>query len=144
MNYRKEFIKRFILGAPFGVLLTDLMIVFIAMFNETLNLNSGLYVTNFFVSLILGGYLCGVSVIYSVEEWGLLKQTTIHLIAVTPFFPVAWFMGWLPSDGIMIVVYLLCWLGIYGIIWVMIKTYYARTVNELNAGLMVYQKRGRS
>ncbi len=139
-KYKKEFMKRFILGGPFGLMLTEFLLVLNLLPTESVTLNSRMYIINFFVSLILGGYLCGISVIYSVEEWGLARQTMYHLLGVTPFFPVAWWMGWLPKEGNMLLIYGLIWLAVYGLLWFAVKAYCNRTAKELNEGLKRYKE----
>lgn len=139
MSIKKELIKRFVLGAPFGLVLTQLITVFSVMGHETVTLEVNSYIILFFASLLLGGYLSAASIVYNIEQWGLMRQTSIHLILMIPFFFVAYYLGWLPISIGGILLYIIAWLCAYGVLWNIIRIHYKNVAKDLNEGIKAYQ-----
>lgn len=141
MNIKKEFLKRFILGAPFGVVLSEVMILLSTLGVQTMTLDRDLYIRSLVVSFVMAGYLSGISVIYSVDKWGLQKQTAIHLALITPYFIVAGLMNWMPGGVIEIATYLVIWAIAYIVIWNTIRLHYKKVALELDAGIKAFQSK---
>ncbi|MBR5420312.1 MAG: DUF3021 domain-containing protein [Lachnospiraceae bacterium] len=89
-----------------------------------------------FASGLYGVLGFGGSAVYGIEEWGLLKCTLIHYLAVmTGFLILAFSMRWFMHDvvsliimlGIMTAVYMMIWLGNY--------LSYKAQLNEINREL---------
>lgn len=139
MSIKKELIKRFVLGAPFGLLLTQLITVFSVMGHKTVTLDVDSYIVSVVASLILGGYLCAASIVYNVERWSIIRQTGIHLILMLPFFVVAYYLGWLPISLNGLLLYIAIWLSVYAVLWNIIRIYYKNEARKLNEGIKAYQ-----
>lgn len=137
---RKELIKRFVLGAPFGLVLTTIITVFSAIGHESITFDSQAYIISVVASLLLGGYLSSISIVYDMEQWGLMKQTSVHLLLITPFFLAAYYLGWLPVSMEGIFMYLIVWLLVYMVLWNVIRLYYKNVAKQLDDGVKVYQK----
>lgn len=84
-------------------------------------------------SLLYGAAWAGASVIWEIEQWSMLRQTTIHLIVGSlATFPIAYFMRWMDHSILGILAYFGIFLGIYFVIWV--SQYYAtkRRIQQIN------------
>ena len=82
----------------------------------------------------------GMSVMWEMEEWSLLRMTATHLVTVSVVsFPMAWIMEWLPHNVPGAVSYFGIFFGIYLGIWVFRYKKMKCRVAELNR---VVQERG--
>ncbi len=70
-------------------------------------------------SLLFGAICGGASVIWEMEEWGLLKMTLVHLaVFCIPTFPIALLLRWIPTYTLPgTILYFAMFFGIYLIIW---------------------------
>lgn len=143
---KKRIMMYCLLGAPIGVTISTLItVLFSLLYGDGayypvvpgLEAACGSEIRAVVVQLLgsmLYGALCGgMSVIWDIEEWSLLRQTATHLIffsAVT--MPLAWLMHWMEHSlgGILgyLGVFFLIYLGIWASRYMAMK----RKLREIN------------
>ncbi len=143
---KKEFIKRAAIGAVIGV--------FINVFNSIIIsycVNDGNYYpvvpqladkcggeTNAVavqtaVTLIYGALMAGISVIWDLERWSLLRQTVTHfIICSATTLPVAYFMQWIEQSIAGVLIYFGIFAAIYIIIWLSIYFSIRKKIMQMN------------
>lgn len=85
------------------------------------------------LSLLYGAAWGGVTVVWEIEEWSLLKQTIIHLLFTSlGTFPIAYVCYWMPREIKGIVGYFGIFFGIYFFIWISQYMGMKRRVREMN------------
>lgn len=87
-----------------------------------------------FITMTIFGAACGgVSSIYQISKWSLLKRTIIHFIILTTTSLItALLAGWIPFYVSSIIIYLALFIIIYVIIWFVIYFTTLKEVKELN------------
>jgi hypothetical protein len=135
MNYLKTFFKRGLFGIALGVFINQLVYLIMALQGSTIQITSNTVIQQFLLSSLVGFYCMGISVIFSVEEWSLLRQTITHSIAMLVYFPIAVYAGWMPQTLIGKIAFVINYLVIYLIIWFSFKNYWRKKAKELNEGL---------
>jgi hypothetical protein len=135
MSYLKKFLIRGLLGIIIGVFINQLVFFIMAMKGNILYIQSNLIISQFIISSIIGFYCAGVTVIFGIEEWSLLRQTVTHSIAMLPYFPISIYVGWMPITLIGRVMFILIYILLYIIIWFSIRKYWEKKAKELNEEL---------
>lgn len=135
MSYAKKFIIRGLIGIPIGVFINQLVYLIMAINNDIVSISSSVIITQFFVSVLCGFYLAGVSVVFDIEEWSMLRQTITHSIAMLPYFPIAYYAGWMPKSDIGITLFIANYFVVYVIIWISFKKYWEKKAKEINLEL---------
>lgn len=132
MSYLKKFLIRGLLGIIIGVFINQLVFFIMAIKGNALQIESNIVISQFIISSIIGFYCAGVSVIFDIEEWSLLRQTATHSIAMLPYFPISIYAGWMPVTLIGRVMFILTYILFYIIIWFSIRNYWKNKAKELN------------
>lgn len=135
MNYFKKFFIRGLLGIVIGVFINQLVLFLLAMKGNVLEIESNIVISQFIISSIIGFYCAGISIIFDIEEWSLLRQTTTHSVAMFPYFLVSIYAGWMPINLIGKVIFILIYILVYVIIWFSIRKYWKKKAKELNEEL---------
>ena len=109
MNLKKQFIMRFLIGMPIGLLICYFITLFISIGvgdgnfypvqTELTNLcksQLNAVIVQTIAGMIYGGMWGGASVIWEVDSWSLTRQTVTHLIVISVIsFPIAYVMRWM-------------------------------------------------
>ncbi|TDT63801.1 DUF3021 domain-containing protein [Fonticella tunisiensis] len=135
MEYIKKFVLRGLFGITFGVFINQLVYLIMALQGSIVQISSDIIISQFFLASLTGFYCTGISVIFEIEEWSLLRQTITHSIAMLPFFPISIYAGWIPGNLIGRVIFILNYILVYLIIWFSFKKYWEKKAKELNEGL---------
>ncbi len=135
MNYVKTFLKRGLLGILLGVFINQFVYLIMAMQGNIVQVESSMIILEFIISSLTGLYCAGISVIFDVEEWSLLRQTITHSIAMLPYFPIAIYAGWMPISLAGRVFFVLNYILVYVIIWFSFKKYWEKKSREINEEL---------
>ncbi|MDQ0151286.1 DUF3021 domain-containing protein [Eubacterium multiforme] len=143
MKYIKMFILRGLVGCTIGVFINQLITVLIACATGNVYDSPNMVIFQFVISVISGFYFVGITTIFSVEQWSLLKKTIIHAICMLMYFPIAMYAGWAPSGfnttgKILFFIWYVC---VYLIIWFSIKRYKTKKAIELNEELKKRKER---
>ncbi|MEG0775815.1 DUF3021 domain-containing protein [Clostridium sp.] len=140
MRYMKQFILRGLFGITIGVFINQLIMLIMAMNGNIVSIPSNIVITQFIISSLTGFYCAGVSVIFEIEEWSLLRQTITHSIAMLPYFPVAVYAGWMPGTLIGRLIFIINYILVYVIIWASFKKYWEKKTKALNEELKKHNK----
>lgn len=85
------------------------------------------------LALLYGAVWGGVSIVWKIEKWSLLKQTMVHLLFTSiGTFPVAYVCYWMPRDRAGIIIYFSIFVGIYLFIWITQYMGIKRRIQEMN------------
>ena len=132
-KYIKTFIHRGVCyGIPGGVFIGQLVFFIILLTNDISSFETTReqFFIQFLASAFMGFYCTGLSVVYSIEEWSLLKQTSINLIFITiVYFPISYLTGWMPKNFFGIASFILTFIVFYIVVW-NIFSYRVRSINE--------------
>ena len=135
MNYIKTFFKRGLFGILLGVFINQFVYLIMAMKYNIVQVESSVIISQFIISSLTGFYCAGISIIFDVEEWSLLRQTITHSIAMLPYFPISIYAGWMPTNSIGRIFFVINYILIYVIIWFSFKKYWEKKSREINEEL---------
>lgn len=129
----KEIVKRGLLGFMIGVFIGETMLIINSLLagkgvfypiNPLLISGNGaqlsLVVIQYIMTGIIGMTFAASSVIFEMENWGLLRQTAVHFIITSVVMYICGFIcNWFPHNfkstaiwfGVFIIIYLLFWTG---------------------------------
>ena len=84
----------------------------------------------------------GLSAVYSIEEWSLLKATVTHATAVfLMFFLTGFFLRWFSMDDIAgVIITTLIYVLMYIVIWLKNYLSYKAQIEEINRELAVWKR----
>ena len=111
-KYIKKFITRgLITGIPFGVFIGQVVFAIFLLFTDVKNIETTKeqYFVQLISSAFTGFYCVGLSVVFNIEKWSLLKQTIINFLGMA----IVYFPGWMPKNFIGIVYFTLNYLIVY-------------------------------
>lgn len=143
---KKNIFLRSILGAPIGVTICCLITIIISLFTgdgayypvvpaltESLGSEINAVLVQTLCSILYGAVWGGLSVVWQLEHWSLLKMTATHFtIASAATFPIAWLMHWMPRNLPGILLYFGIFFGIYFGIWLSRYCAIKKRIQELN------------
>lgn len=135
MNYIKKFILRGLFGITLGVFINQFVYLILALQGDVVSISSDIIITQFVISSVVGFYSAGISVVFNVEEWSILRQTVTHFIAMLVYFPIAIYAGWMPTTLLGRALFILNYIVVYVVIWLSVRRYWANKAKELNAEL---------
>ena len=142
----KEILKRCVLGAVFGVALSQVIAIFISLciadgsfyavvpsLAERINSEIGAAIIQTVCSILYGAMFGGMSIIWELDNWSILKQTVVHFLVVSVVtMPIAYIAEWMHHSALGVIIYFAIFAVIYAFIWfgqyMAIKT----RINEVN------------
>ncbi len=87
-------------------------------------------------SIFLGIYFGLAAYIFTVDQWSPLKKTIIHFIlSLTVYFIVAFTIGWVPFNGVSIIISTIIFSLIYMLFWFGYNLYFRKLTATLNETL---------
>lgn len=144
---KKNILKRCLVGAPIGLLIAQVISIWISVI-----INDGTYYavvpelitickseTNAVImqticALLYGAMWAGSSIIWEIDEWSILKQSSIHfLITSIVTFPVAYITRWMEHTVSGVISYFAIFLMIYVGIWITQYLSMKKKIEQLNA-----------
>ncbi len=142
----KKALLRGLVGIPVGVFISQLILLIIS-----LGWGEGNYITavpkfieqtggelaavalQFLFCSIMGFAFAAASAIFEVEQWGITKQTLLHLAIISVVsLPIAVLLGWAGPDAISIITYFATWFIIYAVIWALQYAVWRNKMKRLN------------
>ncbi|MEE1219752.1 MAG: DUF3021 domain-containing protein [Ruminococcus sp.] len=142
----KEILKRCALGAVFGIALSQVIAIFISLciadgsfyavvpsLAERINSEIGAAIIQTVCSILYGAMFGGMSIIWELDNWSILKQTVVHFLVVSVVtMPIAYITEWMNHSALGVIIYFAIFAVIYAFIWfgqyMAIKT----RINEVN------------
>ena len=144
---KKNILKRCLVGAPIGLLIAQVISIWISVI-----INDGTYYavvpelitickseTNAVImqticALLYGAMWAGSTIIWEIDEWSILKQSSIHfLITSIVTFPVAYITRWMEHTVSGVISYFAIFLLIYVGIWITQYLSMKKKIEQLNA-----------
>lgn len=127
----KEVMKRSTLGAVVGVLISQLIAIMISaciadgsfyavvpQLAADMGSEFAAVVLQTVCSVFYGGVFGGVSVIWELDDWSILKQTVVHFLIVSiATLPIAYLTQWMHHSLLGVIIYFAVFAVIYGFIW---------------------------
>lgn len=146
---KKKIILRSIIGFPIGIAIGNIITIFISLGwanGEYLPCVPDLISTmgNEINAVVLQTLLCGLlgtgfaasSVIWEIENWGIMKQTGIYFILISVIMlPIAYFTFWMEHSIIGIFSYFGVFVLIFAIIWIIVFLIGMQNVRKMNKNL---------
>lgn len=149
MKRRKEIIRRCLIGAPIGVLICNITLIAIS-----LVVNDGNYysvvpelisycgsetnavIVQTICVLLYGAMWGGISVVWEIDEWSILRQTLTHFVICTiTTIPIAYFTGWMSHSLLGLIKYIAIFVGVYLMVWLSQYSSMKKKVEQLNRKL---------
>lgn len=143
---KKKVVIRCFIGAPMGLTLSTIITIAIslivgdghyyAVVPELIadcgtEINAVLLQT--ICSLLYGAAWTGASIIWKIDSWSILRQTTTHLIVCSLCtFPIAYFMRWMNHSILGILSYFGIFFAIYFVIWISQYMAIKKRIQQIN------------
>lgn len=140
-DYLKTAMIRGIFGIFIGLAIGYTVFTGIILAHGELNVVAETIVFNYGMAVIVGFYMGAISIVYDVEEWSILRQTTTHGLMVLPYVPFAFVVGWAPPTLGGRLLFILFYILVYMTIWLSIRAYWKKRVVELNKELAKLDKK---
>lgn len=144
---KKKVVIRCLIGAPIGLTLSTIITIAIslivgdghyyAVVPELIadcgtEINAVLLQT--ICSLLYGAAWAGASIIWEIDNWSILRQTTTHLIVCSLCtFPIAYFMRWMNHSILGILSYFGIFFAIYFVIWISQYMAIKKRIQQINS-----------
>ncbi len=144
---KKIILKRCLAGAPIGLFICQITCIMVSLL-----INDGTYYTvvpdlitvcktetnavivQTLCALLYGAMWGGISVIWELDSWSILKQSVIHfLISSSITFPIAYFTRWMEHTLGGILFYFGIFATIYVGIWISQYLSMKKKIEQLNA-----------
>ena len=91
--------------------------------------------TSYIASMGIGFLFGAIPIIFTIDEWSLLKQTIVHFtLMIAVFLPISLWAGWLPLKPLSVSIFLGTFVLIYIVMWFIQYLYWRRKTEKLNAG----------
>jgi len=134
-TYLKQLVVRVIWGGIIGLAIGHTVYLIHALGGDVLTLYPRDVIIHYIAALLVGMWCCGVTTVFDIEEWSLLRQTITHAILLSLYLPFGFYMGWVPQTTVGKIIFLLSYIVTYAIIWVCFKIYWTKKAKELNEEL---------
>lgn len=144
---KKKVAIRCLIGAPLGLAINNMITIVISLIagdghyyavaSELIadcgtEINAVLLQT--ICSLLYGAAWAGASMIWNMDDWSILRQTTTHLIICSLCtFPIAYFMRWMDHSILGFVSYFGTFFVIYFIVWVSQYMAIKKRIQQINS-----------
>lgn len=142
----KEVLKRSVLSALGGLFITQILGVVISLcigdgnyypvvplLAEQLGSEIGAVIFQTTCSLLYGAMFGGMSIIWELDNWSILKQTAVHFLVVSIVsLPVAYVTHWMEHTLIGAIVYFAVFAVIYVFIWLSQYLAVKKRINAMN------------
>ncbi len=127
----KEVLRRIGVGAVFGVTLSQLIAIIISLciadgnfyavvpsLAERMNSEIGAAIVQTVCSILYGGMFGGMSIVWELDNWSILKQTIVHFSVVfVVTMPIAYITEWMQHSILGAIIYFVIFAFSYVFIW---------------------------
>lgn len=127
----KEVLKRSVLGAVIGIAISQVIAIIISLciadgsfyavvpsLAERINSEIGAAVIQTVCSILYGAMFGGMSVIWELDNWSILKQTIVHFSVVSVVtMPIAYITEWMHHSILGAIIYFAIFAFSYAGIW---------------------------
>ena len=141
----KKAVLRGLLGIPMGVFIGYTVTILIS-----LTVGDGVYTPavpalieeygemgavglQYLLAALLGGACAAGSVIWQIEDWSILKQTTVHFFVLSlSMLPIAYTARWMEHTGAGALLYFGIFAGLYLLIWLIQYLFWRYRIGRIN------------
>lgn len=142
----KEVLRRSAVGALFGVTLSQLIGIIISLciadgtfysvvpsLAERMNSEIGAAIVQTVCSFLYGAMFGGMSIIWELDNWSILKQTIVHFSVVSVVtMPIAYVTEWMPHSVEGAIMYFVIFAVSYVFIWLSQYMAMKKRIDEMN------------
>lgn len=142
----KEVLRRSAVGAVFGVTLSQLIAIVISLciadgnfyavvpeLTERMNSEVSAAIVQTVCSFLYGAVFGGMSMVWELDNWSILKQTIVHFSVVSVVtMPIAYVTEWMPHSVIGAISYFAIFGVSYGFIWLSQYIAMKKRIDEMN------------
>ena len=153
MDLKRKFIKKFIIGFIIGIPICPLITyafssmsghpyfcdpILIKMFGSTIIA----FLIQSLISSTYSGLCMGGSIVYEIEEWGILKTTATHFVLTFILFDITGLLlhWWSFHDIITNIIVFLMFLIPYSMIWLIQYIIYKIELKKINKDIQEFRK----
>jgi|GEM_PF-829869 len=134
-TYLKQLLIRIIWGGIIGLAIGHTVYLIHALVGNVITLYPKDIIIHYLTTLAVGMWCSGISIVFDIEEWSILRQTITHSLLLAPYLPFAFYIGWVPPTTIGKILFVLFYFVVYFIIWFCFKLYWTKKAKELNEEL---------
>lgn len=133
----KDFMHRGLVAAAFGPVIVAIIYLCLQANGVMTTLTVNEVVLAILTSALLAFVAAGVSVVYQIEKLPLMWASFIQAIVLYFDYLIIYLInGWMPAEPAVILIFTLCFIGGYAIIWTMIYFLSIRpSINKMNRKL---------
>lgn len=127
----KTIVKRSLLGAVIGVFISHVIAIIVSLcigdgafyavvpqLTESTGSELNAVLLQTVCSVLYGAVFAGVSVVWELDNWSILKQTVVHFLVVSiATLPVAYVTQWMHHSVLGMIIYFGIFAVIYAFIW---------------------------
>ena len=142
----KEVLRRSSVGAVFGVTLSQLIAIIISLciadgnfyavvpsLTERMNSEVSAAIVQTVCSFLYGAVFGGMSMVWELDNWSILKQTIVHFSVVSVVtMPIAYVTEWMPHSVIGAIIYFAIFGVSYAFIWLSRYIAMKKRIDEMN------------
>lgn len=135
MNYIKEGSRRGLIGILMGLFLSYTMFLLASLQHDVISIESSIFIKQYVMYGLSGFYFAFISIIFSIEDWSVLKQFITHVTFTLPFLPIAHMIGMMPHTTLARVSFIGFYLSGYVLSFIIYKIYLKKQAQLINASL---------
>lgn len=133
--YLKQVLLRGVIGSLIGLSIGYTVVLGLSLSQGSVELAGHVLLFNYLAAVIVGFYMAASSVVFDVEEWSLMKQTTVHSLLNLPYLIVAFKIKWVPETLVGQLLFVVFYFTLYSLIWLGSKIYWTRKLKKMNDDL---------
>lgn len=131
-NFICQFIKRFFVGAAFGVLVNQIIFLIILKHIGTISVDFDILFKQFLASCLAGGVPVGLSAIYVLDNLSILGKISIHfIIGIVVYLFVGSYAGWFSINLGTVIMSIVIFITIWSIFYFIEK----KKIEKINKAL---------
>ncbi|MDG5788534.1 DUF3021 domain-containing protein [Evansella sp. AB-P1] len=127
-----EGVRRSMIGLGFSAIFVFSFLTYFTM--SGLDISTSVIWKNMLGSILMGIYFGSASLLFEIEEWSPLKQTSIHFIlSISIWLPLSIIIGWVPFEVLPILIGITVFVITYIIFWIGTRFYLIKLEKEMNS-----------
>lgn len=144
---KKQAFFRGILGIPLGIALGYVITIFISLVSgqgqywpvvpsltTTIGSEIGAVVFQTILSGLLGAIFSAASLIWEIENWGIVKQTGIYFLIISAaMLPIAYLANWMEHTLVGFLLYSGIFITIFIIVWMIQYYFWKKKIDLINS-----------
>lgn len=143
---KKKILLRALLGLPLGIAIGYMITILtsviwgrgyyspcVPILIEYVGSEIGAVILQTLLCACLGAAFAGISVIWEMESWSIMKQTGIYFFAASLImFPIAYITGWMERSLVGFGIYFIVFVIIFIVIWLIQYCIWRQRITKIN------------